>query len=157
MFVNRQRREAEGHTFGLVGFGFGGAGHPRGSPSVPPNSFVMGRELCCPPGFTVGHFLPGSQSVLCGPCVQVAHLVPFVEKARGEVYTFPENFERGQASGVCGRRSRSSGFLPLLCFFLGGGGVGGGACVIPSFFAFRSGKNSYKGSWKMRPAKSKDF
>lgn len=41
VFVNRQRgRPYVGHTFGLVGFGFGGAGRPRGSPSVPPDSFV---------------------------------------------------------------------------------------------------------------------
>lgn len=51
----------------------------------------------------MGYFLQRSQRALCGPsfpCVgRSLFVVPFVEKARSEVYTFHENFERGWPVG----------------------------------------------------------
>lgn len=69
--------------------------------ALSPNSFVMERDVGCPPGFPVGHFLRALKgplwsihSLCCAP-----NVVAFVEGVGREVYTFPGNFERGRPVG----------------------------------------------------------
>lgn len=69
--------------------------------ALSPNSFVMERDVGCPPGFPVGHFLRALEgplwpihSLSCAP-----NVVAFVEGVGREVDTFPGNFERGRPVG----------------------------------------------------------